>query len=86
MSADVRKLINESEFNKQIDAISNVNEQILGLAEMIVDWNLKDPDTIANILFGIHASFGERLNIIEELQMQKSGLDFQEGFECEVMP
>jgi len=86
MSADVRKMINESEMSKQIDAVSNINEQILGLAEMILDWNLKDTDTIANILLGIHASFGERLNIIEELQMQKAGLDFQEGFECEAMP
>lgn len=85
MSADIKKMVNESEMGKQIDAISNINEQIRGLAEMIIDWGLNDPDTIANILFGINASFSERLNIIEELQMQKAGLDFKEGFECEAI-
>lgn len=77
---------NDESMGDQIKEIKKLQEQIGSLDDLILNWSVTDVDTITNILVGIEFSLAERLRIIEDLQMQKAGLDFQEGFDYEVMP
>lgn len=77
---------NDESMGDQIKEIKKLQEQIGSLDDLILNWSVTDVDTITSILVGIEFSLAERLRIIEDLQMQKAGLDFQEGFDYEVMP
>jgi hypothetical protein len=71
---------------RQFKAINAIHQQIVGLNELIIDWGHNDPDVIGNILVGIETSLSARLSNLEDLFLQKTGAQFKEGFDYEVMP
>jgi hypothetical protein len=71
---------------REVKAINVIHQQIVGLNELIVDWGHNDPDVIGNILAGVEASLSARLSNLEDLFLQKTGAQFKEGFDYEVMP
>ena len=83
MNRELALRFNDESMGNQIKEIKKLQEQIRSLDDLILNWGVKDVDAIANILIGIEYSLAERLSIIEDLQMQRAGLEFQEGFECE---